>query len=179
MIKSLILSLLLLLSFNLNAAEFNFKYPRSTVEMVLQKVSEHVYFVQGATGIATDNQGFISNATVVISDKGITIIDGLGSPSLAEQLLSEVRKISELPVIRVIATHYHADHIYGLQVFEEMGAKIYAPFGVDEYLNSPGAAERIEERRFSLDPWVNENTRLVPPDVLIEESFVINDGELK
>jgi len=169
----------LLLCVNLQAAEFTFNYPRSTVDMELQKVSEHVYFVQGATGIATDNQGFISNATVIIGEKGLTIIDGLGSPSLAEQLLSLVREISDLPVIRVIATHYHADHIYGLQVFEDLGAKIYAPFGVDEYLNSPGAAERIEERRFSLDPWVNENTRLVLPDELVKESFVIDDGNTR
>ena len=178
MIKTLFLSLLFLFSFNSIAAGFNFKYPRSTVEMELQKVSKHVYYVQGATGIATDNQGFISNATVIISKKGITIIDGLGSPSLAEQLLSEIRKVSELPIIRVITTHYHADHIYGLQVFEDMGAKIYAPFGVDEYLNSQGAADRLEERRFSLEPWVNESTRLVYPDVLIKESFSINDGDI-
>ncbi|MCP4076342.1 MAG: MBL fold metallo-hydrolase [Gammaproteobacteria bacterium] len=170
---------LLMICLNLNAADFKFKYPLSTVDMKLQKVSEHVYFVQGATGIATYNQGFISNATVVIGSKGITIIDGLGSPSLAEQLLSLVRKVSDLPVIRVITTHYHADHIYGLQVFEDLGAKIYAPFGVDEYLNSKGAADRIEERRFSLDPWVNDNTRLVFPDVLIEESFEINDGDVQ
>ena len=179
MIKALFLSLLFLFSFNSIAAGFNFKYPRSTVEMELQKVSKHVYYVQGATGIATDNQGFISNATVIISKKGITIIDGLGSPSLAEQLLSEIRKVSELPIIRVITTHYHADHIYGLQVFEDMGAEIYAPFGVDEYLNSQGAADRLEERRFSLEPWVNESTRLVNPDVLIKESFSINDGDIR
>ncbi len=171
--------LLLLLSSNSSASEFVFKYPLSTVEMELKKVSEHVYYVQGATGVATDNQGFISNATVIFGAKGITIIDALGSPSLAEQLLSKVRKISDLPVIRVITTHYHADHIYGLQVFEDLGAKIFAPFGVDEYLNSPGAVERIEERRFSLDPWVNENTRLVYPDVLVDESFSINDGDIK
>ena len=179
MIKHILISLFFLLSLSLNAADFSFKYPRSSVKMELQKVSDHVYFVQGATGIATDNQGFISNATVVIGKKGITIIDALGSPSQAEQLLAEVRKISNLPVIRVIATHFHADHIYGLQVFEDLGAKIYAPFGVDQYLNSQGAADRIEERRFSLDPWVNENTHLVYPDVLIEESFVIDDGEIK
>ena len=57
------LSSLLLLGiiacFSVQAADFDFKYPRSTVNMQLKQVSEHVYFVQGATGIATDNQGFI------------------------------------------------------------------------------------------------------------------------
>jgi len=170
---------MMIFSFQLSAAGFDFNYPRSTVDMELKKVSEHVYFVQGATGIATDNQGFISNATVILDEKGITIIDALGSPSLAEQMLSLIRRISDLPVKRVIATHYHADHIYGLQVFEDMGARILAPFGVHEYLNSQSAIDRIEERRFSLEPWVNENTRLVQPDQLIRKSFMINEDGLK
>lgn len=171
------ISMLCLFFFSAGVAAdgFKFKYPRSTVEMELKKVSEHVYFVQGITGIATDNQGFISNSIAIFDNKGITIIDALGSPSLAEQMLSKIRKISNLPIKRVIATHYHADHIYGLQVYEELGAKILAPFGVDEYLNSPGAAERLEERQFSLEPWVNENTRLVYPDELIQESQTINE----
>ena len=32
----------------------------ATVDMTLKQVSEHVYFVEGVPGIATDNQGFIS-----------------------------------------------------------------------------------------------------------------------
>ncbi len=161
-----------------SAADFEFRYPRSTVDMRLQKVSEHVYFVQGATGVATDNQGFISNASVIIDSSGITVIDVLGSPSLAEQLLAEIRKISQLPIKRVIATHYHADHIYGLQTFEEQGARIFAPQGVHVYLNSQQAAERLEERRFSLEPWVNDDTRLVQPDELITRSLVLQDRDV-
>ena len=172
---SILLLLSLLSTLTPAAAEFNFRYPRSTVSMELHKVSEHVYFVQGATGVATDNQGFISNATVIIGSQAITIVDGLGSPSLAEQLLAEIRKISDLPVNRVIATHYHADHIYGLQVFKDLGARIIAPYGVDQYLASKQAAERLEERRFSLEPWVNDDTRLVSPDEIIRESIVIRE----
>ena len=37
---------------------------------------------------------------------------------------------------------------------------------LDLTLDSPAAKERLEERRFSLEPWVNDNTRLVKPDVL-------------
>ncbi len=163
----------------LAAAEFKFNYPRSTVDMKLKQVSEHVYFVRGATGIATDNQGFVSNSIVIITNDGVTIVDALGSPSLAEQMLSLIREVSDLPIKRVISTHYHADHIYGLQVFEDLGAEIIAPYGVDEYLNSPNAAERLEERQFSLEPWVNEDTRLVQPDRMLEVSEVIVDGPVR
>jgi glyoxylase-like metal-dependent hydrolase (beta-lactamase superfamily II) len=160
-------------------ADFDYRYPRSTVDMQLQKVSEHVYFVRGATGVATDNQGFISNASVIIDREGITIVDALGSPALAEQMLALVREVSDLPVKRVIATHFHADHIYGLQVFEDLGAEVIAPDGVHKYLNSQAAADRLEERRFSLEPWVNEDTRLVLPDRTIREQTVIESGGVR
>ncbi len=145
-------------------------YPPSGVEMELKRISEHVWYVQGAAGIATDNEGFVSNATVIIGDKGIVVVDALGSPSLAQLLVEKVRRISDKPFLKVIATHYHADHIYGLQVFQERGAEVLAPLGADEYLDSPATAERLNERRFSLQPWVNKNTRLVFPDRMIDAS---------
>jgi len=174
-----LLTLLLLLGLSAPAGAFEYRYPRSSVEMKLQQVSPHVWFVQGKTGIATDNQGFISNATVIIGKQGITVVDALGSPSLAEQLLAQIRQISDLPIERVITTHYHADHIYGLQAFKERGARILAPSGIDDYLNSPQAAERLEERRFSLDPWVNEDTRLVYPDEQIKAVRTLDDGQVR
>jgi len=177
-IKTILIGLLITVVSQQLLAEFDFKYPRTTVEMKLQKVSEHVYFVQGIAGIATDNQGFISNATAIIANDGVVIVDALGSPSLAEKFLSELRKITQLPITKVITTHYHADHIYGLQTFTETGAKLYAPEGVNQYLDSEAATSRLEERRFSLEPWVNENTKLQFPDVIISESQQIKQGDI-
>ncbi|MBT8116456.1 MAG: MBL fold metallo-hydrolase, partial [Gammaproteobacteria bacterium] len=71
------------------------------------------------------------------------------------------------------------DHIYGLQVFEDLGAEILAPVGVERYLDSEQAQERLEERRFTLDPWVNDNTRLVYPDALLEEGAQFRLGDVE
>ncbi|HHH42656.1 MAG TPA: MBL fold metallo-hydrolase [Gammaproteobacteria bacterium] len=148
-------------------------YPPATVSMDLVKVSEHVYYVQGTPGVATDNQGFISNAGVIITREGVVVFDALGTPSLGDLLLKKIRAITDQPIVRVITSHYHADHIYGLQVFEKQGAEIWAPAGAEVYLTSENAQERLEERRFSLEPWVNETTRLVDPDRYLDkqESF--------
>jgi glyoxylase-like metal-dependent hydrolase (beta-lactamase superfamily II) len=154
-------------------------YPPTGVAMELQKVSEHVYFVQGVAGVATDNEGFVSNAGVVITDAGIVVFDSLGTPSLGNKLLAEIRALSDKPIVRVIVSHYHADHIYGLQVFEEQGADVWAPAGADKYLNSPDAMERLEERRLSLDPWVNDNTRLVEPDRYVEKQESFSLGKVR
>jgi glyoxylase-like metal-dependent hydrolase (beta-lactamase superfamily II) len=150
----------------------------ATVEMELQQVSEHVYFVQGVPGIATDNQGFVSNAGFIVTGAGVVVFDALGSPALGRLLLEKIRTVTDEPIVRVIVSHYHADHIYGLQVFEDLDADILAPAGADDYLASDNAKERLEERRFTLAPWVNENTRLVYPDQYLDEGKQFRLGDV-
>ncbi len=145
-------------------------YAPTDVEMTVKQVGPHSYYVQGQAGVATDNQGFISNAGFVVTDAGVVVIDALGTPSLAAKLQQLIGTVTAQPVVRVIVTHYHADHIYGLQVLKDAGAEIWAPSGARRYLDSVQAAERLEERRFSLDPWVNEQTHLVPPDRWLTET---------
>lgn len=154
-------------------------YPATDVEMTLKQVSKHVYYVQGQAGIATDNEGFISNAGFVVTKEGVVVFDALGTPSLANLLLSKIRSVTDKPILKVIVSHYHADHIYGLQVFKEQGAQIIAPKGALEYLGSSAAEERLEERRFSLEPWVNEMTYLVTPDIIIEKPMTFEHGGMR
>jgi glyoxylase-like metal-dependent hydrolase (beta-lactamase superfamily II) len=162
----------MLLAANLQAAG----YPPVTVEVPVAQVSQHTYYVQGVPGMATDNEGFISNAGFVVTDDGVVVFDSLGSPSLAWALRQKIRAITNLPVVKVVVSHYHADHIYGLQVFKDEGAEIIAPRGAYQYLDSPVSKERLEERRLSLDPWVNDDTRLVKPDLMIEELYSFSLG---
>lgn len=151
-------------------------YPPVDVEMRLQQVSPHVWYAQGAAGAATENAGFISNAAVVIGTDAVAVVDALGSPSLGAKLLDRVRALTDRPVRYLVVTHYHADHIYGLQAFEQTGAEVIAPVGALEYLASPAAQERIEERRWSLAPWVNQQTRLVEPDRLVDGTTRLDLG---
>ncbi len=171
--KKITLTLLLLTPLLCKAAE----YAAVSVPMELQQLTPDVYYVQGKAGVATDNQGFVSNAGFVVTGDGVVVFDALGTPSLAHKLLQLIRETTDQPIRRVYTSHYHADHMYGLQVFKAAGATVYAPRGANLYLDSPIAVERLEERRFSLDPWVNADTRLVPPDMLVESSseFALGD----
>jgi len=153
-------------------------YPPATVDMELKQVSEHVWFVEGAPGTATENQGFISNAGVIVTGAGVVVFDALGTPSLADLLLKKIRAITNEPVVRVIVSHYHADHIYGLQVFEDLDAEILAPAGAATYLESQNARERLAERQFTLAPWVNEQTRLVVPNRYLDEGMQFRLGDV-
>ena len=176
MLKPLACWLLLIYSGLLSAAE---TYPPVEVAMQLRQLGANSYYVMGAPGIATDNAGFISNAGFVITPEGVVVIDGLGTPSLAWKLRELIRGVTDKPVIKVLVTHYHADHIYGLQVYQDEGAEIIAPAGVYAYLDAPNARSRLEERRVSLYPWVNEQTRLVKPDRVIEQDSELALGGVR
>jgi glyoxylase-like metal-dependent hydrolase (beta-lactamase superfamily II) len=173
--KSIHFILLLLLAGPVLASDS----PPAGVEMALKQVTEHVYFVQGVPGVATDNEGFISNAGVIVTGAGVVIFDALGTPALSQLLLEKIHKITDEPIVRVIVSHYHADHIYGLQVFEDLDAEILAPAGAEKYLASDNAGERLDERRFTLDPWVNDNTRLVYPDQYLGEGMQFHLGDVE
>jgi glyoxylase-like metal-dependent hydrolase (beta-lactamase superfamily II) len=146
----------------------------------LQPVADGVYLAQGLSALgASENRNFISNATVVLTERSVVVVDALGSPALAEELLAEIRRLTPLPVSHVIVTHYHADHIYGLQVFQAAGASIVAHPKALEYLNSDGAARRLEASREEFAPWVDARTRLVAADRWVDQPTVLNVGGLE
>jgi glyoxylase-like metal-dependent hydrolase (beta-lactamase superfamily II) len=133
------------------------------------QVSTSTWYVQGLSAQGSGaNQNFISNAGFIVTPAGVVVIDALGSPALAQRLLGEIRKITPLPITDVIVTHYHADHIYGLQTFKALGARIVAHHAAGEYLNSEAAQLRLIASREELAPWINEQTRLIAPDVWLD-----------
>ncbi|HQS01314.1 MULTISPECIES: MBL fold metallo-hydrolase [unclassified Polaromonas] len=138
--------------------------------MVAHKVSPSAWYVEGVSALGSPaNQNFISNAGFVVTPAGVVVIDALGSPALATRLMAEIRKVTPQPVTHVIVTHYHADHIYGLQAFKAQGARIVAHRAARDYLNSETARLRLEASRQELAPWIDAQTRLVEADEWIDK----------
>jgi len=83
----------------------------------------------------------------------------------------------------VIASHYHADHIYGLQAFKDhTGAIIIAQERAGEYKENEETADekadqRLDQRRGALFPWVDDKTRVVPPDITFKERMTVVLGD--
>jgi glyoxylase-like metal-dependent hydrolase (beta-lactamase superfamily II) len=141
------------------------------------QVAPHTYFVQGLAEMgSSQNQNFISNAGFVVTPKGVVVIDALGSPALAQNLIKEIRKITPQKIVAVIVTHYHADHIYGLQEFKKIGAKIYAQNEGRNYLSSETAKQRLIASRAEFSPWIDKNTRLQAADIWIDREYKLTVG---
>ena len=144
--------------------------------LVPQKVAPDIYLIQGNAGVASqENRGFNSNAGFVVTRDGVVVIDALGTPMLGEAMVTAIGKITDKPIRKVIVTHYHADHFYGLQAFKKAGAEVWAHVAARDYLDGGEGATRLAQRRADLAPWVNDLTRLVPADVWIEgnRSFML------
>ena len=142
--------------------------------VVATAVADKVWFVQGEAALGSPtNRNFISNAGFVVTDAGVVVIDALGSPALAQELIAAIRRVTAQPIRYVIVTHFHADHIYGLQAFKAIGASVIAHPAGREYLNSDTARLRLEQSRKDLAPWVDQTTRLVGADRWLENADTV------
>lgn len=136
-----------------------------TVPLTPVKAGAHSYYVQGLPGAASSaNQGYMSNAGFVITPAGVVVFDSLGTPPLGAKLIAEIRKLTAAPIKYVIVSHYHADHIYGLQAFKAVGAEIWAHRRGKAYLVGNDIKPRLAQRREDLFPWVDEQTQVLPAD---------------
>lgn len=146
-----------------------------------EQVAPGAWMVQGISALGSSaNRNFVSNAGFVVTATGVVLIDALGSPELARELQAEVARVTGgKRVTHVIVTHYHADHIYGLQVFRDAGATVIAHRDARLYLNSDTAQARLQASREELFPWVDETTRLVPADRWLDGAATLEVGGIR
>lgn len=143
------------------------------------KISPSVYYIRGASGVPSlANRGHTSNAGFVVTPEGVVVFDALGTPVLGKELINAIRKVTQAPIRRVIVSHYHADHFFGLPPLKEAGAEIWAHPAAQRYLASPAAQARLAERRKSLAPWVDDKMRLIAADRWIDTETSFKLGGL-
>jgi glyoxylase-like metal-dependent hydrolase (beta-lactamase superfamily II) len=82
--------------------------------MTLIRLHEHVWMFP-----ADPNPLSVQpNIGVIRTQRGTVLIDGGNSPLHGQHVLHALADIDALPVIYIIYTHFHWDHVYGAQVFD-------------------------------------------------------------
>jgi glyoxylase-like metal-dependent hydrolase (beta-lactamase superfamily II) len=135
---------------------------QAPLELKPIRATERVWYVQGAGGMATRaNAAFNSNAAFVVTDDGVVVFDALGTPALGATLKQAIARVTAQPIRRVIISHYHADHFYGLQTLAGPGVEIWAHAKGRATLESDLTRSRLEQRQRDLAPFVDDKTVLV------------------
>ena len=78
------------------------------------------------------------NTGVIIGDDAVLICDALATPVMAQNLIAEIRKVTDKPIKYVVLSHYHAVRV--------LGASGYKAAGMQEIIASRGTYEMIVER---------------------------------
>ena len=65
-------------------------------------------------------RGYFSNAAVLALPHEALVVDTLASPHMAARLRRDVERQLDLPIGRVVLTHFHGDHVGGSSVFADL-----------------------------------------------------------
>ena len=115
-----------------------------------------------------------SNTTFLITRDGVVVVDTRVTPNEAKQVLAEIRKRTDLPILYTINTHYHGDHTFGNQVFEGKGP-IIAHESVRRNLFGGSGNDHLEYFKSENIPGMDE-TVVTPPNLVFKEEMEIFVG---
>ena len=55
------------------------------------------------------------NALFVVTEQGVVLFDAGGSPAMGDAIVAKVRSVTSQPITHVVLSHWHGDHMRGLQ----------------------------------------------------------------
>jgi glyoxylase-like metal-dependent hydrolase (beta-lactamase superfamily II) len=71
-------------------------------------------FQEVATGVWVARHEWLDvNVTAVLGARGLLLLDTLGSVAAAEAMLTRLRRVTSAPLLAVVNTHAHWDHVLG------------------------------------------------------------------
>lgn len=82
----------------------------------IERVSKHVY-----AAIALTTPVVNGNSAIIVTQKGLVVVDSQSWPGAARSLYSQFKQeVEALPIRYLINTHHHLDHAHGNAAYAEM-----------------------------------------------------------
>jgi len=108
------------------------------------------------------------NAVFVVTDQGVVLFDAGGSPAMGEAIVARVRSVTSQPITHVVLSHWHGDHMRGLQA-------IRAAFPGAQVLAHPHARDEIVATQ---DRWLKRRESMVPNVRKAVEAAIANGRDM-
>lgn len=143
--------------------------------LTMKEIGAGIYVHQGAhEDLAEGYHGDISNLSFIVGSKGVAVIDTGGSYQVGRQLREAIRQVTALPILYVINTHVHPDHIFGNAAFAE---------DQPQFVGHANLGQAMELRKDSYlrsnRAWLGEafaGSEIVKPTLAIEDTRELDLG---
>ncbi|MEO6118841.1 MAG: quinoprotein relay system zinc metallohydrolase 2 [Methylotenera sp.] len=147
----------------------------------MENIGDGIYVHHGEhLDIDTGYQGDICNISFVVGSKGVAVIDTGGSLKVGNELKSAIKKVTSLPILYVINTHVHPDHIFGNAAFLPADSKEDKPMFVghaklaDAMQLRKEAYDKLNIKYLGADA---KGSEIVKPTLLVKEPMELDLGD--
>jgi quinoprotein relay system zinc metallohydrolase 1 len=142
-----------------------------------RQIAEDTWLLEGSTdNFAKNNGGNIVNTAFIVTGQGVVVIDTGPSKRYGEALRKAIAATTGKPVIQVLLTHHHPDHVLGNQAFTDV--PIGALAGTTELLHQQGDAMAENMYRLVGD-WMRGTEVVLPTQTLTSGVQSFGDHDLR
>ena len=90
----------------------------------LEKLTDRVYVF---SDLHSGGFGYLTNDLIVITDAGVLVADGQGTPAVTQKLVDEIRRLTPQPIVDVVVCSEHGDHTGGNTSFPPSAVFVSSP----------------------------------------------------
>lgn len=142
-----------------------------------KQIAENVWLLEGSTdNFEQRNGGNIVNTGFIVTETGVVVIDSGPSKRYGEAMREAIAGVTDRPVIKVLLTHHHPDHVLGNQAFADV--PIAALAGTTELLREQGDAMAENMYRLVGD-WMRGTEVVLPNETLQPGTLEIGGHRLR
>jgi len=144
-----------------------------------EKVTNNTWIMHGPRELPNpQNRGFMNNPGVIETSAGLVVVDPGSTVEVGKNVLVEINKISQKPIVAVFNTHIHGDHWLANQAIKAAypDVKIY---GHPEMLAEieQGEGDNWVKTMETMTEGASKGTVVVGPNNAIDNTDVIQIGD--
>jgi quinoprotein relay system zinc metallohydrolase 2 len=141
------------------------------------EIAPGVYVHQGRYEVQSpENRGDMANASFVVGNGVVAIIDTSGSAVMGEELRDAIRAVTNKPIKYVINTHMHPDHVFGNAAFKQDNPTFVGHYKLARALGTR-ADSYITASKQMMGETVFKGSEIILPTLLIKEPTKLDLGD--